>query len=438
MSAIQSPPREKTLYLHVGLPKTGSTSIQTFCSNNREILFSRFGLYYPKTGTTRRPRHHALFPPRESMWKELENEVSSFMPCNILLSEESLALEFKKIQEGNWLSMATSHFPGYKIKIVLYIRRFDDRFKSYYAQKLKRYHTQKFKRYYLPGPSGGFNIASYADFLKDCMERHPQEIFLSEYIDFFSSLVGSENIIARIYDKTLLKNGNIICDFFDIFGIDISDIPHDYKNNPSIPYETIPLLTEKLIPSSVDEGVRKDLYAKVLSAYAPTTPVSLPIDRIKEEIDRLDTSVPGYKKLFEKRECSFDFSEKNLDPSSLLCLDLLYSGYLRDHNADEEIKKLQGKVDELSKTIKKNNKRITTCLDRIDKFVAAEQKKYSFPTKPQRAIMACYYVLLYPFASKKYRNKFWRRPVAFFTKTQHPANQFIFKILLLFGPKPAS
>lgn len=36
----------KTLYLHIGIPKTGTTSIQHFCHENRDILSSN-GYFYP-------------------------------------------------------------------------------------------------------------------------------------------------------------------------------------------------------------------------------------------------------------------------------------------------------------------------------------------------------------------------------------------------------
>ena len=38
----------KTLYLHIGMPKTGTTSIQTFCELNRELL-KEMGYWYPES-----------------------------------------------------------------------------------------------------------------------------------------------------------------------------------------------------------------------------------------------------------------------------------------------------------------------------------------------------------------------------------------------------
>jgi hypothetical protein len=36
----------KTLYIHIGCPKTATTSIQYFCNENKEIL-SKNGVYFP-------------------------------------------------------------------------------------------------------------------------------------------------------------------------------------------------------------------------------------------------------------------------------------------------------------------------------------------------------------------------------------------------------
>ena len=38
--------KQKTIYLHIGMPKTGSTSIQLFLYNNRELL-EKQGIFYP-------------------------------------------------------------------------------------------------------------------------------------------------------------------------------------------------------------------------------------------------------------------------------------------------------------------------------------------------------------------------------------------------------
>lgn len=40
---------QKTIYLHVGANKTGSSAIQNFCNSNRDSLLSS-GLLYPVTG----------------------------------------------------------------------------------------------------------------------------------------------------------------------------------------------------------------------------------------------------------------------------------------------------------------------------------------------------------------------------------------------------
>ncbi len=38
-----------TIYIHIGLSKTGSSSAQQFCCNNRSHLVN-YGLVYPKSG----------------------------------------------------------------------------------------------------------------------------------------------------------------------------------------------------------------------------------------------------------------------------------------------------------------------------------------------------------------------------------------------------
>lgn len=52
-SGILDPPGRhayiENLFLHIGLPKTGTTLIQTYCAQNRKVL-ARHGILYPKAG----------------------------------------------------------------------------------------------------------------------------------------------------------------------------------------------------------------------------------------------------------------------------------------------------------------------------------------------------------------------------------------------------
>ena len=57
--------------------------------------------------------------------------------------------------------------------------------------------------------------------------------------------------------------------------------------------------------------------------------------KMKEEIDRIDAYVPGYKNLFAERRLSFSFPEVDVkDPQALFLAALLYRLLLNQQNGD--------------------------------------------------------------------------------------------------------
>ena len=93
----------KTLYIHIGTPKTGSSAIQAFLSQNREVLTQK-GFCYPKF-----PFHYDYVSKNRNGYflraKKLENRQSDFEEgiemlrkvfeeySNVILSEEGIWYE---------------------------------------------------------------------------------------------------------------------------------------------------------------------------------------------------------------------------------------------------------------------------------------------------------------------------------------------------------
>lgn len=78
----------KTVYLHIGTHRTGSTSIQRFLANGEEALADR-GVIYPKTGRpdtewSNRYGHHLLHwslvgkngVSSDQVWRDLQEEIA--------------------------------------------------------------------------------------------------------------------------------------------------------------------------------------------------------------------------------------------------------------------------------------------------------------------------------------------------------------------------
>ena len=136
----------RRLFLHIGYPKTGTTSLQRFLAANEVALAAR-GVLYPQTGRWRdaqygmnfalglgaydRPAELPAATPAE-IAAGLAAEVEASGCERIVVSSEYFAIasvpDRAKVQ---------ALFAGYDVKIVCYLRRHDDALESAYAQAVK-------------------------------------------------------------------------------------------------------------------------------------------------------------------------------------------------------------------------------------------------------------------------------------------------------------
>lgn len=213
----------KTLYIHIGTPKTGTTSLQHFCTENAK-LFEEQGYCYPifphkfkyinimrngfflsykgyDENKNRNQMEEAKFF-RQGMDFILDN-FQKF--DNIILSDEAIwNVVFKRGKTDLWERLkkeADEH--DYVIKVVVYLRRQDSLATSWWNQKIKIG-----KRVY--------SKDSWENFVKD-----PTEFELEYYdsLKFIERFVEKENIIVRRFGRQYFKNGSIFEDFIDAVGM---------------------------------------------------------------------------------------------------------------------------------------------------------------------------------------------------------------------------
>lgn len=129
------------LFLHVGLPKTATTSIQEFLLRNRDKLIAR-GVLYPKAGL-QMIAHHPLgniFSHSPADWIQLadpaalasalRDEISETGCDTVIMSTESLAYVPKHAE-------LKEYFRDFDTDIVFYLRRQDEWLESAYQENLK-------------------------------------------------------------------------------------------------------------------------------------------------------------------------------------------------------------------------------------------------------------------------------------------------------------
>ncbi len=222
----------KTLYLHIGSPRTGTTSIQHFCHVNKDVLeekgycFPIFPHDYPHNRSRLNPaRRNGLF--LEAVYmdengvrdKEKEAEILKdgmerlqevFETYDqVILSDEGIWRAATKRRKSIWRDLhKEAEKGGFIVKVIAYIRRQDELVKSWWNQTVKHgiseSNAMKWERY---------------------LEVYPQYINL----DYFTLLkaaadeFGVENIIVRRFHKKYFVDGSLLADFMDILGLRLTD-----------------------------------------------------------------------------------------------------------------------------------------------------------------------------------------------------------------------
>lgn len=215
----------KTLYLHVGTPKTGTSALQHFCARNRKIL-SEKGVCYPDLGYRfagigkHRNAHFLSYRVylekkkrdydeekriRTEGLQKLDEQFQEY--STVVLSDEHIWNEPEMNTE--FLSKLVEHYKAMDVtlKIIVYLRRQDQVVQSYWAQKVKETSTITFEKY---------------------IEKKKYEYFRLDYatrLQEFADAVGKENVIVRCYEKQQYEGEekSIISDFLNIFGLKITD-----------------------------------------------------------------------------------------------------------------------------------------------------------------------------------------------------------------------
>ena len=303
------------LYIHAGMPKTGTTALQSFLHRNRALLAERVRLYYPKTGIpSNNNKSQRLFPVQKGIWDCLKKEVSDFPSCDVVLSEEAIWIrKFQDLLLPNF-DVIRQAFPGYDIKIVVYVRRIDEFVKSFFNQRTK---------------GGRITANSYADFFQQVYNGEDGTLFFSQPLSVAASIVGRDNLILRPYDRNILQDGDIVTNFFSLLNRKIpAGAAPGLNPNLSLPDESLPFLSRSLLPLPFDAPLRKEIVNLLRQAYSFPKGSGAGEERwaeLKEEISKIDEYAPGYCGLFAERELSFSFPEVDVkEPHFLFLASLLY------------------------------------------------------------------------------------------------------------------
>ena len=200
------------LIIHIGSQKTGSTSIQTFLTQQSDKM-EQAGLRYVKAG--RGPAaHNKLAFKRNTdqfpvLMKRLVAEVEDAPDMTHVVSAEML---FTPQMAG---AMA-EHLPDdlrKDTKVIAYIRRQDKFLEAMYKQVVK---TGRFKG----------TAQQYA-------QKRERAIFYSKVLDSWAEHFGMENMLVQPYERKNFRDGDVILDMAAHLGmtnVTREDLPEKFSN----------------------------------------------------------------------------------------------------------------------------------------------------------------------------------------------------------------
>ncbi len=227
-----------TVYLHIGLTKTASSSIQSFLTGNRDVL-GQHGIAYPDFGYPLRnktSKKNARFLIEPIITEDGKKSFKTPSPHyaegldktaelgkdyeRIILSDEDI-WRHSGFREGFWPTLKEDlDKRGLDIRIIVYLRRQDQWLQSHWRQNIKARNTTR----------------TFGEFLKEAEEGgFPYDFGV--YLDMLADIFGKEALCVRVFEKGQFKGeeATIYSDFLDIFGLscDGFTVGQEYRN-PSI------------------------------------------------------------------------------------------------------------------------------------------------------------------------------------------------------------
>lgn len=364
----------KTLYIHIGTPKTGTTSIQNFCGLNREKLKEQGVLYpimnyhyerksvnrngYFLTGTIKENGTRNKEKEKQVFDNELQYIVDCFKDYDtILLSDESIWWATSTRRKGLWKDLKKhSEQHNYQIKVIVYLRRQDQFMMSRYNQRLKTdfvASTQNFDEYFAD-MNGRFKC------VMDYRDR----------IDNIAKSISKENVIVKRFDRNYFYNGDLNQDFLNILGVKVDDSFQQLKETAntgiSVQSGEIKRVLNRLKPITMAENNKLLEILNECENVLPESNTSLmSTDEVKnfmeQFVDSNESIVDEYigdgKPLFDytyKETTAWDYNDKNYHEEVILFFaKAVGSVYKENQQLKKELNKINNQIKNINEKLNK-------------------------------------------------------------------------------------
>ncbi len=197
----------KQLVIHLGFPKTGTTSIQVWMTYNADLL-AALGVLYPKAGRGNGASEfgHHLFPrilaespvsALEKLWPDMDallSETHASSAEKVIISSEDFST---RIFDGQ-IDLLARRLADFDVKVVCYVRRQDEFIASVWSTAVCHF--------------------GEASPLSECLSH--QWLDYAGVVNRWARFFGRGAIILRVFDEAQLMHGDAVADFLSICSID--------------------------------------------------------------------------------------------------------------------------------------------------------------------------------------------------------------------------
>lgn len=247
----------KTLYLHVGHYKTGTSALQVFLEENPDLLnrhgldyaaFERFHSkhsnlafsLYRAVGVKTLMHGYAKPISAQKMWGGLFAAVrASSQPCVLVSSEELMRLGAHPKACDLLAQIVQDQAQDIDIRIIAYLRQPQAHLESWYNQMIKM----------------GAHVSDFSETVRGIMERvhFDYAAALKPWVDIF----GADKVVVRPYVDSSRETTALYADFLSVLGIDLPKKGVVYPPedpNPRLAQEQVPLhrmITNAQLPENI-------------------------------------------------------------------------------------------------------------------------------------------------------------------------------------------
>ena len=243
---------KKSLILHIGMGKTGTTALQVFFSENRRAL-EKNGISYPKFGEVS-GAHHLLSPHvppfLQGVWEfksveEWAPKLEKTSAEKILVSSELIAWSNDNLVR----EFCASIQKWFEVTVVIYLRRQDNIIMASYNQQLK----------------AGSQKRSIIDIHQNLVPKFNYESILRPW----EETVGAHNIIVRPYEKKQLFSRDIRRDFMrNVLDIEGGESFVFSNRNPNASLSKKAGEYKRLINNIVEDKKKNQRFTELLSGFS--------------------------------------------------------------------------------------------------------------------------------------------------------------------------